>query len=430
MSRQLAVVILCRGMGTETALDGNSGVVKDDTARNTAVILEGTDDGIQEALQILPFVSKDIGCTAMAEPGTEQIYDQLFTIDVNGSLTPVDLDSFSRGKPQRNKCLCFLACGSHIVDHIPDRRFTAGETAFLYQPLVNSTGCMPLFLYPFTVILIQTGRNKLNHIWGHDSRISAVLLPVPGDGVAFPVLFNGIAGNAELLSRRSLPCNTLQLQTPDLFVHIHRSYHLFFSSYNSVDSIVGHLTRWLKYSLSFSPRVAQVHISIYNFEWEYGAVSSTELGFDISDRLMRWYEYEISIGPGERIVNTVMAPIYPDINSRYEPPIFEYTYLLSPAQTWAEFGNLDIVVNTPYYMTVSGPEGFQYNNPGYELHLTGLPEGELTFTLCAEAEPKAPSAMGYVYPEVLLIGAAVLMAIVVVVVFARRGRKRSRGNDA
>ena len=170
--------------------------------------------------------------------------------------------------------------------------------------------------------------------------------------------------------------------------------------------------------------------AMHYFEWEYGAVSSTELGFDISDRLMRWYEYEISIGPGERIVNTVMAPIYPDINSRYEPPIFEYTYLLSPAQTWAEFGNLDIVVNTPYYMTVSGPEGFQYNNPGYELHLTGLPEGELTFTLCAEAEPKAPSAMGYVYPEVLLIGAAVLMAIVVVVVFARRGRKRSRGNDA
>jgi len=144
---------------------------------------------------------------------------------------------------------------------------------------------------------------------------------------------------------------------------------------------------------------------------------------------MRWYEYEISVGPGERIVNTVTAPIYPDIDSRYEPPVFEYTYLLSPAQTWAEFGNLDIVVNTPYYMTVSGPEGFQYNNPGYELHLTGLPEGELTFTLCAEKEPKAPSAMGYVYPEVLLIGAAVLMAIIVVVVFARRGRKRHCGND-
>ena len=151
--------------------------------------------------------------------------------------------------------------------------------------------------------------------------------------------------------------------------------------------------------------------------WEFGSL-------DLSRYLMRWYEYEISIGPGERIVNTVTAPIYPSINGRYEPPIYEYTYLLSPAKTWAEFGNLDIVVNTPYYMTVSGPEGFQYNNPGYELHLTGLPEGELTFTLSAEKDPKAPSAIGYVFPEVLLISAAVLMAIVVVIVFTRAAKKK------
>ena len=151
--------------------------------------------------------------------------------------------------------------------------------------------------------------------------------------------------------------------------------------------------------------------------WDFGSL-------DLSKYLMRWYEYEISVGPGERIVNTVTAPIYPSINARYEPPIYEYTYLLSPAKTWAEFGNLDIVVNTPYYMTVSGPEGFQYNNPGYELHLTGLPEGELTFTLCAEKDPKAPSAIGYVYPEVFLIGAAILMAVVVVIVFARAAKKK------
>ena len=162
------------------------------------------------------------------------------------------------------------------------------------------------------------------------------------------------------------------------------------------------------------------------FEWEYGAVSSTEVGFDISDRLMRWYEYEISIGPGERIVNTVTAPIYPGINSDYEPPIYEYTYLLSPAQTWAEFGTLDIVVNTPYYMIQSGPEAFLYNNPGYELHLTGLPSGELTFTLCTEEMPDAPSYSGGFPTEILLIGAAVLTAIVVVVVFARAAKKKKR----
>ena len=40
-------------MGTETALNSHSGVVKDDSAGNAAVILEGTDDGIQKTLQIL-----------------------------------------------------------------------------------------------------------------------------------------------------------------------------------------------------------------------------------------------------------------------------------------------------------------------------------------------------------------------------------------
>ena len=75
-------------------------------------------------------------------------------------------------------------------------------------------------------------------------------------------------------------------------------------------------------------------------------------------------------------------------------------------------------------MTVNGPEGFQYNNPGYELHLTGLPEGELIFTLCAEKDPKAPSAIGHVYPEVLLIGAAVIVAAAVVIVFARAAKKK------
>lgn len=160
------------------------------------------------------------------------------------------------------------------------------------------------------------------------------------------------------------------------------------------------------------------------FAWEYGAVHSTEIGFDISDCLMRWYEYEISIGPKEHIVNTVKAPIYPDIDSGYEPPIYEYTYLLSPAKTWAEFGTLDIVVNTPYYMTVSGPEGFQYNNPGYEMHLTGLPEGELIFTLCADAEPDAPSFSGGFPTDILLVGAAVLVAVAVVIVFARSAKNK------
>lgn len=161
-----------------------------------------------------------------------------------------------------------------------------------------------------------------------------------------------------------------------------------------------------------------------DFMWKYGAITCSELGFDISQNLMRWYEYEIHVGPGERVVNSVTAPIYPFINSDYEPPIYAYTYLLSPAQTWAEFGTLDVVVNTPYYMTQSAPEGFWYNNPGYEMHLDGLPDGELTFTLCTEPEPEAPFYARSFPTDILLIGAAELAAIIVVNVVVRAVRKK------
>ena len=155
--------------------------------------------------------------------------------------------------------------------------------------------------------------------------------------------------------------------------------------------------------------------------WEFGSL-------DLSRYLMRWYEYEISVGPGERIVNTVTAPIYPSIDGRYEPPIYEYTYLLSPAKTWAEFGNLDIIVNTPYYMITDGEViAFEQTDSGYSVHLTGLPEGELTFTLCSESTTKIPVRNGGGIPaDILLIGAAVLMAVVVVIVFARVAKKRAK----
>ena len=160
-----------------------------------------------------------------------------------------------------------------------------------------------------------------------------------------------------------------------------------------------------------------------HFEWEYGAVSSTEFGFDISDRLMRWYEYEISVDPGERVINTVTAPIYPSIDSSYEPPVYEYTYLLSPAKTWAEFGNLDIVIKTSFYMLEN--EDYEKTGEGYTLSLTGLPEGELSFKLSADENPSRPSRIASYFPtEIMLVGAAVLVAIVVVILFVRVAKKK------
>ncbi len=111
--------------------------------------------------------------------------------------------------------------------------------------------------------------------------------------------------------------------------------------------------------------------------------------FDTS--LMRWYEYEITLAPGERIVNAVTAPMYPAIDLGYDPDIFKYTYLLSPAKTWKSFGELEIVINTPYFVTESSLEGFTKTDYGYTLNLDGLPESELNFTLSSSENPVKPT---------------------------------------
>ena len=135
----------------------------------------------------------------------------------------------------------------------------------------------------------------------------------------------------------------------------------------------------------------------YNAQVEYLRSASEAYGsgfINCEDKvfsLMRWYEYTITLAPGQTITNTVTAPLYPAIDAGYTPSIYEYTYLLSPANTWAQFGALDIVINTPYYMTECGIDGFHKTDGGYALSLSGLPEGELTFTLSESEKPQPPT---------------------------------------
>ncbi len=113
--------------------------------------------------------------------------------------------------------------------------------------------------------------------------------------------------------------------------------------------------------------------------------------------LMRWYEYEITLAPGESIVNTVTAPLYPAIDKSYTPTVYDYTYLLSPASTWASFRNLQIIINTPYYITDSSLDGFLKTDAGYSATFETLPEGELEFTLCTAKDPEPPKKTIYDY---------------------------------
>ncbi len=152
---------------------------------------------------------------------------------------------------------------------------------------------------------------------------------------------------------------------------------------------------------------------------------------DFLQNLMRWYEYDITLAPGERIVNTVTAPMYPDIDMSYEPDIFEYTYLLSPAKTWKNFGTLEIVINTPYYVTKSNQGKFTKTDHGYTMSLEGLPAGELEFTLSTGEKPKVEitpyTILGFmIVGGVILFFLSIAITITVIIVKLKKWSKRKK----
>mgnify|MGYP004560499481 FL=1 len=162
-------------------------------------------------------------------------------------------------------------------------------------------------------------------------------------------------------------------------------------------------------------------------DWMYGGIYADKYSFS----LMRWYEYTLTLEPGQTLTNTVTAPLYPTIDAGYTPSIYTYTYLLSPAKTWAQFGELKIVVNTPYYMTENNQGNFSGTEKGYELTLPGLPEKELTFTLSESEHPRPPKLSLPFHPVFLLAGFVgfVLIGGGVIAVVLIMKRKKSRGKE-
>lgn len=162
-------------------------------------------------------------------------------------------------------------------------------------------------------------------------------------------------------------------------------------------------------------------------EWRRGGIYTEKSAFS----LMRWYEYTLTLEPGQILTNTVTAPLYPAIDAGYTPSIYIYTYLLSPAKTWAQFGELKIVVNTPYYMTENDQGSFSGTERGYEMTLPGLPEKELTFTLSESEHPRPPKGSIPFKVIFLLAGFAgfVLIGGGVIAVVLIVKRKKNRGKE-
>ena len=167
--------------------------------------------------------------------------------------------------------------------------------------------------------------------------------------------------------------------------------------------------------------------------WSWGKLKTVicPVGYEnnYTQWIMRWYEYEITVAPKSRVVNTVTAPIYPDIDPRYKPELYDYIYLLSPAQKWQSFGTLEVVVNTPYYMIECNQGEFTKTENGYTMTFDGLPEGELEFRLSEKKWQIPVLNPGQILLGVLIFGLptiAIGMVVYIVVGFIKKPKRKEK----
>lgn len=145
---------------------------------------------------------------------------------------------------------------------------------------------------------------------------------------------------------------------------------------------------------------------------------------DIHQDLLFWYQYDITVPAKQTVTNKVIAPLYPDVNKYYTPPMYTYTYLLSPASSFASFSNLDITVHTDFYLISSriynddrdSDISFTKTENGYSYHFNSLPFGDLQFQVCEFPEPEYDNGMGLLWILLLALAIPFLFIIVVIIV--------------
>ena len=84
-----------------------------------------------------------------------------------------------------------------------------------------------------------------------------------------------------------------------------------------------------------------------------------------------------------------------------------------------DFGRIEILINTPYYIVNDKHNAFEKTEQGYQRMLPGLPEGELTFSLSTVEDPEPPDHNGWAMLFwILLAGYAILVAYGAVIAIA------------
>lgn len=221
----------------------------------------------------------------------------------------------------------------------------------------------------------------------------------------------------------------------------------------------GHLTLVSRTEQTFGDELAFINrpkdSDISNVDW-YNALSSkfdyvrnvtvfspqylTVLGIDGYNggyELFRWCQYTLSIAPGQSVVNAVTVPLFPSVDVHYDPDVYEFTYYLSPATTWAGFKDLTVNIHTNGYVLKYQDKGFEKVDGKYTYHTDTLPSGELTFKVCKEKKPTTQYGRTFSsviillakvigFGVLLLVSIALIVIVIIVIVKAVKRKKNKK----
>lgn len=138
--------------------------------------------------------------------------------------------------------------------------------------------------------------------------------------------------------------------------------------------------------------------------------------------VQRWYEYELTIQPGETVVNTIMTPAFPGLFMGGWQQNYNYALNLLSLRLLGNFP-AQVTVVTPLEMTESSV-AFTQTESGYFLDLEGLYGAEITFTLSSFhiTEPVQIEQPSTQIPPYWIAGCIVLAALVLWLVLRQKKR--------
>lgn len=172
----------------------------------------------------------------------------------------------------------------------------------------------------------------------------------------------------------------------------------FFSDYDCKNKVSGSLRKIEESTTTFEEFALKYYEESYGVskvDWYNAAYWSLKSGssrvavvnhLNVKRDLLCWFEYDMTFAPNQTIVNEVVAPMYPDIDEEHSPSVYVFNYLVSPVSTWNSFKDLNVKINTNYYL-IDANEDFEAVDGGYRWHSDTLPDDELSFSLCASQNP-------------------------------------------